>query len=406
MTLARKPLPGRWPILWLLLAVRVAMGYQFQAAAGAGPWLVEEFKIDYATLGSLIGFYVLPGIVAAVPGGYVARFVGEKRLLLFGLALMTAGGVLSGVAGDFELVFAGRAISACGVVFLFVVMTKAVGDWFEGGERFFAMALFLNGWPIGMGIALAAQPALGAFASWHWIFLTSAALCAAGFGGMLAIFRRPPQVADAEAAAGSARLSRRAAVLVTVAGLAWGTVNGGHIAVVSFAPSFLAARGIAVVDAGIIVSVNMWAAVAGVIAGGWITARVRRPVAVVACGLLVGALAGLLFVDGTDFALWLVVAGFFSALGAGVQVTLPLEALDPRVRAFGLGIFYMWWYSGFSLLPWAAGWTRDVTGNPAAPIYFGIAMVALTAPLLLLFRALQFRWRAAEARLAASAPLR
>ena len=81
-------LSGRWPVLWMLVVVRVAMGYQFQAAAGAEPWLIADFGIDYATVGSLIGFYTLPGIVAALPGGYIARRIGEKNLLIFGMALM------------------------------------------------------------------------------------------------------------------------------------------------------------------------------------------------------------------------------------------------------------------------------------------------------------------------------
>src|SRR5262249_55231766 len=103
-------LPGRWMVLWMLVVVRVAMGYQFQAAASAAPWLIADFGIDYTTVGSLVGFYTLPGILFALPGGYIARRVGEKNLLLFGLALMTAGGAVSSVGGDFAWVMAGRLI--------------------------------------------------------------------------------------------------------------------------------------------------------------------------------------------------------------------------------------------------------------------------------------------------------
>jgi hypothetical protein len=35
-----------------------------------------------------------------------------------------------------------------------------------------------------------------------------------------------------------------------------------------------------------------------------------------------------------------------------------------------------------------------VTGDPAAPILLGVGLLALTAPLLGLFRLLQRRWRA------------
>ena len=386
-------LPGRWMVLWMLVIVRIAMGYQFQAAASAAPWLISEFGIDYATVGSLVGFYTLPGIVFALPGGFIARRVGEKNLLLFGLALMTAGGGVSAVGGDFAWVMGGRLVAAFGVVFLFVVMTKAVGDWFQGGERFLAMALFLNGWPVGIAIALIAQPALGAALAWHWIFLTSGALAAVALLTMAATFRHPPGHHAAEAAGGSQRLGRRPAVLVVVSGIAWSTINSGHIIVISFAPSFLAARGLGPVEAGAVVSLNMWAAIAGVVIGGWFTGRYRGPVTFTCITLLLGAATVALFALDTNYTLWLTLSGIVVLMGAGVQAALPLEALGTGNRAFGLGLFYALWFLGFALLPSAGGWSRDVTGDPAAPILLGAALIAVTAPLLGLFRLLQRRWR-------------
>jgi predicted MFS family arabinose efflux permease len=383
-------LSGRWLVLWMLVVVRIAMGYQFQAAASAAPWLIGEFGIDYATVGSLVGFYTLPGILIALPGGYIARRVGEKNLLLFGLALMTAGGALSGLVSDFDRVFAGRLLSAFGVVLLFVVMTKAVGDWFQGGERFLAMALFLNGWPVGIALALVAQPALATGLGWHWIFLSSAVLAALGLLTMLASFRHPPGY-HAELAAGGGGLGARAIVLVVVSGLAWSTVNSGHMIIVSFAPSFLVARGLGAIEAGAVVSVNMWAVIVGVTLGGWITGRYRGPVAFTCATVLLGAASAALFAVDANYTLWLALSGFFLLMGAGVQAALPLEALGSGNRALGLGLFYALWFLGFALLPSAGGWTRDVTGDPAAPILFGAGLIVLTVPLLVLFRLLQRR---------------
>lgn len=388
-------LPGRWPVLWMMVAVRVAMGYQFQAAAGAEPWLVAEFGIDYATVGSLIGFYTLPGILVALPGGYIARRVGDKNLLLFGMILMVAGGALSGVVDEFNWVFAGRMVSAFGVVFLFVVMTKAVGDWFHGSQRFLAMALFLNGWPVGIGLGLVLLPIVGTSLGWKWIFLSSAALAAVALLAMLAWFRHPPGYHAEMAADGATGLSRRAVILVTVAGMAWSVVNAGHISIVSFAPSYLVTRGFGAIEAGTLASFNMWAMVTGVLLGGWITGRISWPITFACVTSLIGAAAGLMLALGNHYTLWIVASGLFVVMGAGVQAALPLAALGTGNRALGLGLFYAWWFSGFALLPWVAGWTRDLTGDPAAPILFGAALIALTAPLLLLFLFLQRRWQPA-----------
>lgn len=385
-------LPGRWPVLWMLVAVRVAMGYQFQAAAGAEPWLISDFGIDYATVGSLIGFYTLPGILLALPGGFIARRVGEKNLLIFGMALMAAGGAISGIADNFGWVFTGRMVSAFGVVFLFVVMTKAVGDWFAGGERFFAMALFLNGWPLGIGAGLVVQPFIGTGLGWHWIFLTSAILTGAALLCMLVWFRHPPGYHAEMATAAPARLSRRAIVLVSVAGIGWSVVNAGHISIVSFASSFLTTRGFSAIEAGTLTSFNMWAMVTGVTLGGWITGRFSKPIAFTCVTALMGAASGVFLAFDSHYTLWMICSGLFVVMGAGVQAALPLEALGTGNRALGLGLFYAWWFFGFALLPWGAGWTRDLTGDPRAPILFGAALIALTPPFLLLFRFLQRRW--------------
>lgn len=390
---AHAKLPGRWGVLWLMVAVRVAMGYQFQAAASAAPWLIEEFRINYATVGSLVGLYTLPGILIALPGGYIARRVGEMNLMLFGMVLMTGGGIVSGFAAEFDWIFIGRAISACGVVFLFVVMTKAVGDWFQGGERFGAMALFLNGWPVGMGIGLAVQPILATAFGWQSIFFTSTVLTALALVGTLLLFRHPPGYHEDAAARAPTGLAFRATVLVILSGAAWSVVNAGHISIVSFAPSFLVAKGMSTIEAGAQASFNLWAMVTGVMIGGWVTTRITRPVAWTCLTSLVGAGAALMLALGGQPTVWIIVCGLFILMGAGVQAALPLEALGTGNRALGLGLFYACWYAGFALLPWMAGWTRDVTGDPAAPIVFGAALIALTAPLLLLFRFLQGRWR-------------
>jgi MFS family permease len=181
-----------------------------------------------------------------------------------------------------------------------------------------------------------------------------------------------------------------------VSGLAWSTINSGQIIIISFAPTFLAARGLAPIEAGAVVSLSMWAGILSVMLGGWITGRIRYPVTLVALAVLAGAGAALLFALDTNYALWLTLSGLVVFLGAGVQAALPLEALTPGNRALGLGLFYALWFLGFALLPSVGGWTRDVTGDPSAPILLGVALIALTAPLLGLFRLLQRRWRASQ----------
>src|SRR5471032_2321492 len=124
------------------------MGFQFQAVASVSPFLVDEFGIDYASVGTLIGLYLLPGIVLALPGGWLGRRFGKKRMVLGGLALMEVGGVVSAIGTSYAMLVAGRLITGVGVVLQFVLMTKMLADWFKDRELIFAMSLYLNGWPV------------------------------------------------------------------------------------------------------------------------------------------------------------------------------------------------------------------------------------------------------------------
>jgi hypothetical protein len=67
---------NRWYVLALLFGVRVAMAFQFQAVAALSPFMMSEFKVGIADIGLLIGLYLSPGILLALPGGAIGRRFG------------------------------------------------------------------------------------------------------------------------------------------------------------------------------------------------------------------------------------------------------------------------------------------------------------------------------------------
>ena len=80
----------------------------------------------------------------------------------------------------------------------------------------------------------------------------------------------------------------------------------------------------------------------------------------------------------------LVAFGLLAGPPASLIMALLGRVLAPESRAFGVGIHYMMFYAGLALLPPVAGWVRDVTGAPAAPImaavgFLGMALGCLAA---------------------------
>ena len=138
------------------------MAFQFVTVGALGPAMGEAFRVDAAAVGLLVGLYLAPGLLFALPGGAIARTFGDRRVVLAGLALMVLGGMVSAISTHWEGQLAGRFLAGTGGVVINVLMSKMITDWFGGREIATAMALFVNSWPAGIGLALLVQPHVAA----------------------------------------------------------------------------------------------------------------------------------------------------------------------------------------------------------------------------------------------------
>src|SRR3569832_259231 len=89
---------NRWGVLAVLTFARTAMGFQFQTVAALSVPLLTEFQLSYAGLGTLVGLYLFPGVVVALPGGLIAQGFGDKKVVCAGLAAMALGSALMALA--------------------------------------------------------------------------------------------------------------------------------------------------------------------------------------------------------------------------------------------------------------------------------------------------------------------
>src|SRR5262245_55150225 len=143
----------RWIILLVLFLARTAMAYQFQTVGALGPILVDALKIDFAWVGTLIGLYMLPGAIFALPGGLLGQRYGAKNLVLIGLSLMVAGGSLT-ATDFFPIVAIVRLIIGVGAVLIKLVMTKMLTDCFASVEFFTVRSFFITSGPLGLAMGL------------------------------------------------------------------------------------------------------------------------------------------------------------------------------------------------------------------------------------------------------------
>ncbi|MEE4237547.1 MAG: MFS transporter [Anderseniella sp.] len=377
---------NRWQVLALLFGVRMTMAFQFQAVAALSPFIMSEYGFDIADIGLMIGLYFAPGVVIAYPGGELGKRFGEKRVVLWGLLMMMAGGLMMVASASWEMQFAGRLLAGVGGVLLNVLMTKMLTDWFAGREIATAMGIFVNSWPFGIALALLLLPALAEAASLTIALLGVVCLVAAGFAALAFAYQPAAQAGTGQAASQAIRLGGTPLAGIVCAGLIWGLYNAALGMIFGFAPAMLAEKGWTATAASSVTSIVLWLVAVSVPLGGIIADRVGRNDAVLATGLLLFGM--MLFVAArTDMVfLSFVLLGAVAGISAGPIMSLPSRVLAPANRATGMGVFYSVYYLIVVLGPLVAGRAAETTGNIAITFDLGTTMLGASAALLLAFR--------------------
>lgn len=375
---------NRWTILAVLFLARTAMGFQFQAIGALSPLMVEAYGLNLADIGLLIGLYLAPGVILAVPGGALGARIGEKRFVVIGLGLMLAGGSLMLVSQSWEALVIARLLAGSGGVILNVLTAKMLVDWFVGREISTAMAIFLNSWPVGIALALLVLPtiALSVGLMTAWIATSVVILC--GLLLFATIYTPPPGAAIGNP---SLKLARIPVVSTTAAGMIWGFYNAAFVMIFSFTPILLTSRGWSIEAAGSLTSTFMVIFAIAAPLGGVLADWSKRSFLIIGGGILSFVVlipAFLILPTPIAVAAFLVLSVLF-ALPAGPIVALPSTVLSVEARTFGMGVFFAIYYVAMMIAPRLAGGFADQTGKPEAAFYTGIAFAIIALISLIIF---------------------
>lgn len=376
---------SRWTILAVLFLARLTMAFQFQSVAALSPLLVADLGIGLSDIGLLIGLYLAPGVIIAIPGGAIASRFGDKRIVALGMALMLVGGAMVAVTQQWGVLVAGRFIAGAGGVILNVVMTKMLVDWFAGREISTAMAVFVNSWPVGIALALVTLPAIAASGGVSlalWAVWTLIAACLLLFA---LAYQSPP---GAQEGATTIKAARFPVYALFLAGMVWALYNTALAMVFSFGPALLIEQGWTLTSAGSAISVFMIVFSIAVPLGGILADRTGRRDAIILVSLLSFAvlMPAVSYAPTPGIMAIFVVVGIFFALAAGPIMTLPSQVLTPASRSFGMGVFFAIYYGAMMIGPRIVGGLAEAAGDAGVAMTAG-AVMALGAIIMLgLFR--------------------
>jgi MFS family permease len=377
-------------MLLVIFFTRTSLGFQFQSIAALSPFLVTAFDLSWAQVGLLMGLFMLPGVVFAVPGGLLGQRFGSLRVTVAGLGLLIVGGMIVSYAGGAGSAALGRAVAGTGGVLVNIMLARMVAEWFRGRELQTAMGLMLAAWPFGMALALMMLGPLALLASWR--VAEYAAVVAAGLAlGLVGLVYRDPPGAGAEAARLRLNVPPRVWALAVSAGIGWALLNASIIVVASFAPSFLMAQGASVGEAGLITGAALWISIVSVPLGGFLADRLNRPRLLIVTGCLAAAVTMTCIARAPQPTLWLVLTAILLGLPPSMMIALLPRAVAAEHLATALGVFYALFYLGMAVSQSLAGLLRDLTGDPGMPLLFAAALMVLTVPAVALFWRIEAR---------------
>ena len=259
------------------------MAFQFQAVAALSPLIMEAHGLNLADIGLLIGIYLAPGMIVAIPGGAVAARFGDKRIVSLSMVLMLIGSGMIGWGANWETLVAGRLLAGTGGVILNVVMSKMLVDWFVDREISTAMAIFINSWPVGIALALIILPLLAVLGGFELALAAVMSTIALGLFLFIFIYRVPENAAKP---ATKVKISKLPGLALFLAACVWALYNTAFAMVFSFGPAFMSQRGWELASASSVTSIFIIMTAISLPVGGILADRTGRRNTVIMVSLL------------------------------------------------------------------------------------------------------------------------
>jgi MFS family permease len=326
-----------------------------QAYSFVIPTLIAVWGITRAQAGTLGTAALLVSAVGGWFAGWLADRIGRVRTLQIAIAWFAGFSFLSGLAQNFDQLFAARALLGLGFGGEWAAGAVLLGEVMRAQHRGKALGVMQAGWAIGWGTAALLYAlffsVLAPETAWRALFLVGVV------PALLVFFVRryvdEPEVyleSRARIAAGGDKPSfleifQPPLLRITLLGGLMGTgAQGGYYAITTWLPTFLRTeRHLSVLDSAGYLAVSIAGAFFGYLAGGILADRIGRRLTFLVFAFGAGSIAVIYttipFGDGAMFVLGFPL-GFFSSGVFSAMGPFFTEHFPTRVRGVGQGFAY------------------------------------------------------------------
>src|SRR5438105_11049531 len=138
------------------------------------PSIQRDLGFSQSSLAWVVNAYLIPFGGVLLLAGRLGDLLGRRRILLSGLVVFTAASLLCGVAGNQQLLIAGRFVEGVGGAMASALILGMIVAMFpEPREQARGIGVFSFAAAAGGSIGLLAGGLLTQAISWHWIFFVN-----------------------------------------------------------------------------------------------------------------------------------------------------------------------------------------------------------------------------------------
>ena len=365
------------------------------------PTLIATWGITRGQAGVLGTAALLVSAVGGWLAGWIADRYGRVRTLQAAILWFATFTFLSGLAQNYEQLFAARALLGLGFGGEWAAGAVLLGEVIRAEHRGKALGIMQAGWALGWGAAALLYAfffsVLRAEIAWRVLFLV-------GIAPALLVFfvrryvKEPPVYLESRAALAASgdrpsflEIFQPPLLRITVLGGLMGTgAQGGYYAVTTWLPTFLRTeRKLSVLDSAGYLAVSIVGAFFGYLTGGYLADRIGRRLTFLVFAIGAGSVAvvytmvpfGNMAMLVLGFPLGFFASGVFSAMGPFFT-----EHFPTRVRGVGQGFAYNAGRATGALFPWLVGVLSarmplgEAIGTFAAIAYATMALAAFLLP--------------------------
>lgn len=247
------PLSAEYRALTLgILAIVTCSAFEAMAVTTAMPVVAAELSAG-AGYGLAFSMFLTASLLGTVVAGSRCDVQGPLPSLAAGMILMTAGLVLSALAGEFWIVTAGRAVSGLGGGAMIVAVYVIIGGIYPSALQPVLFGWLAAAWILPSMVGPLAAGLLAQYVSWRWVF---AAVIPIVLIAGLAVWPRirslgPPEEPALDPALGRRRAAWGSVLAAAVFAAQWAGNRAADAASASISPLLWAVAAAAAGAAGV-----------------------------------------------------------------------------------------------------------------------------------------------------------